>query len=53
MKPDKAGPARLPSLLPVIGFLKPYKLRLAGASFALLFTAAATLTPDIRHRFYD
>jgi len=44
MKPDKAGPARLPSLLPVIGFLKPYKLRLAGASLALLFTAGATLS---------
>jgi len=44
MKPDKAGAARLPSLLPVIGFLKPYKLRLAGASLALLFTAAATLS---------
>ena len=36
--------ARLPSLLPVIGFLRPYKLRLAGASLALLFTAGATLS---------
>jgi len=34
----------LPSLLPVLGFLKPYKLRLAGASIALLFTAGATLS---------
>ena len=40
----KAKPSKLPSLLPVIGFLKPYKLRLAGASLALLFTAAATLS---------
>ena len=37
-------PATLPSLLPVIGFLRPYKLRLAGASTALLFTAGATLS---------
>ena len=36
--------ARLPSLLPVIGFLKPYKTRLIAASLALLFTAAATLS---------
>jgi len=36
--------ANLPSLLPVIGFLRPYKLRLAGASLALLFTAGATLS---------
>jgi ATP-binding cassette subfamily B protein len=36
--------AKLPSLLPVIGFLKPYRLRLVGASLALLFTAAATLS---------
>ena len=35
---------RLPALLPVIGFLRPYKLRLAGACLALLFTAAATLS---------
>ncbi|MCB1699586.1 MAG: ATP-binding cassette domain-containing protein [Pseudomonadales bacterium] len=41
---DKPDSAKLPSLLPVIGFLKPYKLRLAGASLALLFTAGATLT---------
>ena len=40
----KPGPASLPSLLPVVGFLKPYKLRLAGASVALLFTAGATLS---------
>ena len=44
MKPGKAGSASLPSLLPVIGFLKPYKLRLVGASLALLFTAGATLS---------
>jgi ATP-binding cassette subfamily B protein len=36
--------ASLPSLLPVLGFLKPYKLRLLGASLALLFTAGATLS---------
>jgi ATP-binding cassette subfamily B protein len=35
---------KLPALLPVIAFLRPYKLRLAGACAALLFTAAATLT---------
>ena len=40
--PDKRG--KLPSLLPVIGFLRPYKLRLAAASLALLFTAGATLS---------
>ena len=34
----------LPSLLPVLGYLWPYKLRLAGASLALLFTAGATLS---------
>ncbi|MCB1846136.1 MAG: ATP-binding cassette domain-containing protein [Halieaceae bacterium] len=34
----------MPSLLPVIGFLRPYKLRLAAASLALLFTAGATLS---------
>ncbi len=44
MKPGKAGSASLPSLLPVLGFLKPYKLRLVGASLALLFTAGATLS---------
>jgi ATP-binding cassette subfamily B protein len=38
----KAG--KLPSLLPVIGFLRPYKLRLVAASLALLFTAGATLS---------
>lgn len=42
MEDPKRG--SLPSLLPVLGFLKPYKLRLAGASTALLFTAAATLS---------
>ncbi|MEP5568259.1 MAG: ABC transporter transmembrane domain-containing protein [Halioglobus sp.] len=31
------------SLLPVLKFLRPYKLRLLAASLALLFTAAATL----------
>jgi ATP-binding cassette subfamily B protein len=36
--------ASLPSLLPIIGFLKPYKSRLVGASLALLFTAGATLS---------
>ena len=40
----KPKSASLPSLLPVIGFLKPYKSRLVGASLALLFTAAATLS---------
>ncbi len=40
----RAKLSTLPSLLPIIGFLKPYKLRLAGASLALLFTAAATLS---------
>ena len=34
----------LPSLLPVLAFLRHYKLRLAGASVALLFTAGATLS---------
>ena len=37
-------PGSLPSLWPVLAFLKQYKLRLAGASMALLFTAAATLS---------
>lgn len=32
------------SLLPIMGFLRPYKIRLAGACLALLFTAAATLS---------
>lgn len=41
-KPDKPG--KLPSLLPVVGFLRPYKLRLLAASLALLFTAGATLS---------
>lgn len=40
--PDKRG--KIPSLLPVIGFLRPYKLRLLAASLALLFTAGATLS---------
>jgi len=39
-----AKSGELPSLLPVLGFLKQYRLRLAGASIALLFTAAATLS---------
>ena len=34
----------LPALLPVLRYLAPYKLRLAGASLALLFTAAATVS---------
>ena len=42
MAGEKSG--ELPSLLPVLGFLKQYRLRLAGASIALLFTAAATLS---------
>ena len=42
MAKDKS--AGLPSLLPVLGFLMQYKLRLAGASIALLFTAGATLS---------
>ena len=42
MAGKKSG--ELPSLLPVLGFLKQYRLRLAGASIALLFTAAATLS---------
>ena len=37
-----SGP--LGSLIPVLGFLRPYKLRLVAASFSLLFTAAATLS---------
>lgn len=32
------------SLLPILGFLKPYKLRVLCASLALIFTAAATLS---------
>ena len=40
----KPGPASLPSLLPVIAFLKPYKTRLVAASLALLLTAGATLS---------
>lgn len=34
----------LPALLPVLRLLSQYKLRLAGASIALLFTAGATLS---------
>lgn len=34
----------LPALVPVLRLLSNYKLRLAGASLALLFTAAATLS---------
>ncbi|MEZ5570767.1 MAG: ABC transporter transmembrane domain-containing protein [Halioglobus sp.] len=34
----------LPALLPVLRLLANYKLRLVGASIALLFTAAATLS---------
>jgi ATP-binding cassette subfamily B protein len=44
-KPNTAADTgSLPSLLPVLGFLRPYKLRLIAASLALLFTAAATLS---------
>ena len=38
------APGALGSLIPVVGFLRPYKLRLVAASLALLFTAAATLS---------
>jgi len=34
----------LPALLPVLALLSQYKLRLVGASIALLFTAGATLS---------
>jgi ATP-binding cassette subfamily B protein len=34
----------LAALLPVFGYLAPYKFRLLGASLALLFTAGATLS---------
>ncbi len=34
----------LPALLPILRLLQNYKLRLVGASIALLFTAAATLS---------
>ncbi|RLQ23506.1 ATP-binding cassette domain-containing protein [Seongchinamella sediminis] len=34
----------LGSLVPILGFLRPYKLRLVAASLALLFTAGATLS---------
>ena len=40
----KPGAASLPSLLPILGFLRPYKMRLVAASVVLLFTAAATLS---------
>lgn len=35
---------RLPALLPVLRFLKPYKLQMVGAGLALIFTAGATLS---------
>ncbi|MEM6579805.1 MAG: ABC transporter transmembrane domain-containing protein [Pseudomonadota bacterium] len=41
---DKPKSASLPALIPVLGFLKPYRWRLVGASLALLFTAGATLS---------
>ncbi|MEM8563145.1 MAG: ABC transporter transmembrane domain-containing protein [Pseudomonadota bacterium] len=41
---NKSKSASLPALLPVLSFLKPYRWRLVGASLALLFTAAATLS---------
>lgn len=41
MKPRQR---QLGSLWPILGFLRQYKLRLALASLALLFTAAATLS---------
>ena len=34
----------LPALLPILQLLMRYKLRLVGASIALLFTAGATLS---------
>ena len=37
-------PTTTSSLLPIIGFLRPYKLRLLAASLALLFTAGATVS---------
>jgi len=37
-------PTNTSSLLPIIGFLRPYKLRLLAASLALLFTAGATVS---------
>lgn len=37
-------PTNTSSLLPIIGFLRPYRLRLLAASLALLFTAGATLS---------
>ena len=40
----EARSASLPSLLPILDFLRPYKLRLVGASLALLLTAGATLS---------
>ena len=44
LQTSRATRAGLPALLPVLSYLKPYKLRLLGASLALLFTAAATLS---------
>ncbi len=38
------APGRLPALRRVLQFLGPYKLRLAAAGLALVFTAGATLT---------
>jgi len=40
----KTSASGQPSLLSVLGYLWPYKARLAGASLALLFTAGATLS---------
>ncbi len=37
-------PKNAASLLPILGFLKPYKTRVILASLALIFTAAATLS---------
>ncbi len=39
-----AGSKGLHSLLPILGLLRQYKLRIAGAGIALLFTAGATLS---------
>ncbi len=37
-------PPSLPTLWKIVGFLKPYKVRLIFASIALLLTAGATLS---------
>jgi ATP-binding cassette subfamily B protein len=44
--PPEAAPGSkgLHSLLPILGLLRQYKLRIAGAGIALLFTAGATLS---------